>query len=154
MTCEQKLKQFFHNKIDWKFFNYLRDKLTPYEDAGFNIKLQAATYTLISLEKHKKNEIEATPVYTYVNSKSSFNGDFSNDNMPYSFDNFTSSNSFKTLSRYYVNGLIYILFINKDIIDTETIKEISRKIGYKCEFLNYLLYDNLNYKNYVIVKPK
>ena len=36
-NCATKLEKYFSDKIDWKFFNYLKDKLTTYEDSGNNV---------------------------------------------------------------------------------------------------------------------
>ena len=58
MTCEQKLKQFFHNKIDWKFFNYLKDKIVHFEDAGKAVFISVAIFV-------GKNDYKS--IYLYVN---------------------------------------------------------------------------------------
>lgn len=42
-NSDNTVEEFYKDKIDWKFYNYLIDKMTVYEDAGYTVIITVCT---------------------------------------------------------------------------------------------------------------
>ena len=45
LTVNEKLKEYFYPKIDWKIFNYICDLVLKYNDAGYGLYVNIQTET-------------------------------------------------------------------------------------------------------------
>jgi len=107
-------QRFFEDKIDWKFYNYLTDITTPYEDKGYFVVIDIATYDYELNTKH---------IY------------FMSDDKQYKYlDNIFNVH---VLEKYYnkeLYGLYYGIGISKDgaRMDSEKTEELLKRIKSKC----------------------
>ena len=111
-------QRFFEDKIDWKFYNYLTDITTPYEDKGYFVVIDIATYDYELNTKH---------IY------------FMSDDKQYKYlDNIFNVH---VLEKYYnSNGLVYLIHVFKSFedgkIQYDKLEEIYNKIKSKCHKVN------------------
>lgn len=107
-------QRFFEDKIDWKFYNYLTDIITPYEDKGYFVVIDIATYDYELNTKH---------IY------------FMGDDKQYKYlDNVFNAH---ILEKYYnSNGLVYLIYVFKNFedgkIQYDILDEIYNKIKSRC----------------------
>jgi len=123
MTCEQKLKQFFHNKIDWKFFNYLKDKIVHFEDAGKAVFISVAIFV-------GKNDYKS--IYLYVNGNDVEDTEYNEYWYNYleNQDGYAKDINADVMCDYYaLNGLFYRVAVeNKRKMDLYNIFKDKSKI--------------------------
>ena len=73
MRCTtEETEEFFKDKIDWKLFNYLRDRLTYLEDSGTKCELDVSIPILLNNGVISKRA--SYPILTYNQEKTHYIG--------------------------------------------------------------------------------
>ena len=93
-TTSIQVRDYFKDKIDWKLYNFILDKITKYEDMGIN----CAVYVYIPGLKENKVYTNPQKVYSYSNGHGGFE---------------TPSKSLRKLISYYENrGICYSALVD------------------------------------------
>ena len=97
-------REFFADKIDWKFFNFLMDRTTKYQDIGCSVKVS------VLIKNGNSVNSEYTKVFCY----------YSSSNQSVYFDEFYDDKELKVvIPRYEKRGLFYGVSIDA-LRDDET----------------------------------
>jgi len=114
---DEHVEELLKDKINWKFFNFLLDKLTKFEDSGYETEMYISLY-VPKFKTHRKVMIYKNGEYEY-------------------FD--TSLLRSNNLEKY---GLFYSVYIKSNVENEwpitnyeETIKTVSKIVSRKLNLL-------------------
>ena len=110
-------EEYFDSRIDWKFFNYLLDGLTKYEDTNIDCRILILTYDLPFFNYNQdKGYIEMEEYNNvYIHNQS-------NNMIGYC----SMYMNIKEKEQYEKNGLLYAVYLDEEYM-SEYLKTIERK---------------------------
>ena len=132
-------KEFFNGKIDWKFFNYLLDGLTKYEDTNVECRILILTYGLPFFNYNQSKGYIEIEEYNnvYIHNQS-------DDRIGYC----SMYMNIKAKEEYEKNGLLYAVYL-----DDEYMSEYLKTIERKAEVTN-IRFKGLVEATYYMLRPK
>jgi len=135
-VTKEQVKKHFNDKIDWKFFNYLKYCLTKYEDMGLSVEITVATYKSGNVSRSAPAfPIDLYQIYVYRNMSSDvyFDGEYLDDEF-IKYDNFITYGFHSAVKLYPEKGLIYIVTV-EDKMD-----EYTNDVKSKANLLRMTIY--------------
>lgn len=142
------VKDFFKDKINWKFFNKVKDELTFFEDLSIDAGIEVIVYNEV---KNEDTIINSSNIYYYVNMIDEQNEKYEDEKF---VEPFTDEKTNETIEKYKANGINYLIWVDKR--DNVNLNILKKRISKYIEIVNLDIYDE-GYdfdNNYMIVKPR
>ncbi len=129
-----KTEEFFKDKIDWKFINYLIDRTTKYEDLGYYVDINV----VVRLSGDINNYSDYYAIYQ-INDKY----------YPLISDSFY----YNIINYYNKYGIFYEISIyrDSDITDISVMTNFRNDIKHRCSYINNS--DITNTRGWLSCKP-